>query len=571
MEAKEILIKYWGYTNFRLRQEEIINQILNNKDTLALLPTGGGKSICYQIPTLMSDGICLVISPLIALMEEQVRFLSSKGIKSITINSNMHHNEVENAITNCIYGNIKFLYLSPEKLQNNIIKQALNKLKINLITVDEAHCISEWGHNFRPAYRHIYTIREITPDTPILALTATATTNVIKDIQNNLKFKEASVIRSSFVRKNLSYVVDNHINKQYKLLKLVDKIKSSIIVYVGSRKEAENISKLLNNKNYSANYYHAGLDIVSRKKIQDRWYKNQERIIVATNAFGMGINKSDVRLVVHMQLPATIEQYFQEAGRAGRDEKQAYSFLLANEDDVKRQKILLKIKHPTIEELKNFYQNIANYLQIAENTFPNDSIPFNISTFSKRYNISTIQTFNMLKYLQTEEYLRIIHSMNDSKSKIMITIDNTDLYKFQISNKYYDNLIKLLLRLYPNIFNNLTPINELEISKKLKIDKPEIKRLLYKLNKLEIIKYQTNHTNLEIKFLKPRIDSKNLLIDQEKMEKRKFYDEKKLEHMSNFILSKDKCRSVMLLKYFGEIQEENCQKCDYCIIKKSNN
>jgi ATP-dependent DNA helicase RecQ len=365
MDAIEVLKKYWGYTQFRLKQEEIIQQVIKKKDTLALLPTGGGKSICYQVPTIMQEGICLVVSPLISLMDDQVRHLQSKGIKSVSIASHMHYSDIDTALTNCIYGGIKFLYLSPERLKNNIVKSRIKQMNINLIAVDEAHCISEWGHNFRPSYRHISEIRNLLQNTPILALTATATNDVIKDIQQNLLFKEENLIKSSFRRSNISYVVDNVENKNARLIKLLNKIKSSVIVYVGSRKKAKFLTNLLIKNNFSANYYHAGLPAVTKAERQEHWTKNQTRIMIATNAFGMGIDKKDIKLVVHMDMPSTIEAYFQEAGRAGRDGKTAYSFLLANNSDIKKGKDQLKIKYPTISEILESYQNIANYLQIA--------------------------------------------------------------------------------------------------------------------------------------------------------------------------------------------------------------
>ena len=341
MNAQDVLQKYWGYSHFRLKQEKIIQQVLENNDTLALLPTSGGKSICYQVPAIIKDGICLVISPLIALMKDQVKHLKSKGIKSVFINSNMYYSDLDTALTNCIYGGIKFLYLSPEKLQNELVLARIKKMNINLIAIDEAHCISDWGHNFRPSYRYISQIRSYFPDVSILALTATATSDVIKDIQSNLLFKKTNLIRASFNRHNLSYIVENTEKKRLRLLKLLNKIKSSVIIYVDTRKRSKDLTNFLIDNNYSATFYHAGLSFEERNKRYENWNKNQIRIMVATNAFGMGINKPDVRLVVHMSLPPTIEAYFQEAGRSGRDGKKAYSFLLVNNNDVKKQKELL--------------------------------------------------------------------------------------------------------------------------------------------------------------------------------------------------------------------------------------
>ena len=567
MDAIDVLIKYWGHTNFRLKQETIINDVISAKDTLALLPTGGGKSICYQVPALMLEGICLVISPLISLMDDQVRFLKSKGIKSVAITSNMHYNEIENALTNCIYGGIKFLYLSPERLKNELVQTRIKEMNISLITVDEAHCISEWGHNFRPAYRYISEIREIIPDTPILALTATATASVIDDIQNNLNFKQHNLIKSSFVRANLSYVVDNVEDKKSRLLKLVDKIKSSVIVYVGSRKAAKETTEFLLENNYSANFYHAGLTAQIRTERQESWTKNQTRIIVATNAFGMGIDKADVKLVVHMQLPSTIEAYFQEAGRAGRDGKQAYAFLLANSADIKKQEDLLKLRYPSIDEIKDIYQKLANYLQIAENILPEEALAFDIVNFGERYKISNLKVFNILRYLEKEEYLKLSDTAH-SPSKLMITTSNANLYKFQIANQYYDKLIKLLLRSYANLFNNYVVINEKEIANRFNVTDDEVTRLLSKLAQLEIVKYIPKNNNGQIIYLKERKDVESLYIDEKKWKERKQYEEEKLLKISNYISERKECRSKLLLQYFGERESDQCGKCDFCIYKK---
>ncbi len=570
MDAIDVLIKYWGHTQFRLKQQEIIKQVINKKDTLALLPTGGGKSICYQVPALMREGICLVISPLISLMDDQVRFLKSKGIKSIAITSGMHYNEIDIALTNCIYGGVKFLYLSPERLQNELVQIRIKEMNINLITVDEAHCISEWGHNFRPAYRHISEIRKIIPNTPVLALSATATNIVIDDIQNNLDFKEHNLIQSSFIRENLSYVVDNVEDKKSRLIKLVDKIKSSVIVYVGSRKAAKEISNFLLNNNYSSNYYHGGLAAKVRKERQESWTKNQTRIIVATNAFGMGIDKPDVKLVVHLELPSTIESYFQEAGRAGRDGKQAYAFLLANKLDIQKQKELLILRYPSITEIKTVYQNLANYFQLAENVLPEQAISFDMKNFTERYKISSLKVFNILKYLEKEEHIKLSEAIQTS-SKLMIKISNSELYKFQIANKYYDTFLKTLLRSYTNLFNNYVIINEQEIAKRLKINTEEVVRLLNKLVQLEVVKYTPKNNNSLITYLKARKDTEKLYLEERKWEERKKYEKEKLDKISSYLIDDKSCRSKLLLHYFGEKESDKCGKCDFCINEKRQN
>ena len=570
MNAVDVLIKYWGHTSFRLKQEEIINSVIAKKDTLALLPTGGGKSICYQVPALLNEGICIVISPLIALMNDQVRFLKSKGIKSVAITSNMHFTEIDTALTNCIYGGIKFLYLSPEKLQNELVQTRIKEMNVNLITVDEAHCISEWGHNFRPAFRHIDEIREIIPNIPVLALTATATSSVIHDIQESLNFKEKNLIQSSFSRGNLSYVVDNVEDKKSRLIKLLNKIKSSVIIYVGSRKAAKEITHFLVENKFSANFYHGGLSAKIRDDRQESWTKNQTRIMVATNAFGMGIDKADVKLVVHLELPSTIEAYFQEAGRAGRNGETAYAFLLANSNDIRKQEELLSLRYPSIKDIKKCYQDIANYLQIAEGVLPIEPIPFNILKFNERYNSTYLKTFNILKYLEKEELFKISDTLH-TPSKLIMNVNNSELYKFQISNKYYDRFIKLLLRSYGNLFNNYVFINEVQLAERYNSDVTEVKRLLIKLQQLEIVKYQEQNSNPQLTFIKARKDVEALQLNEVKWEKRKEYEKNKLNRISDYISTKKTCRSKMLLHYFGEENSEKCGVCDVCVLEKRKN
>ena len=569
MKAIDILIKYWGHSQFRLKQEEIIQQVLKKKDTLALLPTGGGKSICYQIPALMQEGICLVISPLIALMNDQINHLQSKNVKSVAITSNMHYTEIETVLTNCIYGNVKFLYLSPERLANDLVKNRIKEMNINLIAVDEAHCISEWGHDFRPSYRHISKVRRIAPRAPILAVTATATNDTIKDIQRNLLFKENNLIKSSFKRANLSYIVDQDRDKNTKLLKLLNKIKSSAIIYVGTRKRTKELTKLLIENNFTASYYHGGLTLSERHKIQDSWTKNHTRIIVATNAFGMGINKKDVKLVVHMDLPSSIEAYFQETGRAGRDGQVAYAFLLANSYDIKKQKNILNQRYPSVKEILEVYQNIANYLQIAVGEFPKEPIPFDIVDFSNRYKTNILKIYNTLLYLEKEDIIKLSDGIK-SPSKVKITISSSDLYKFQITNKFYDPFIKSLLRLHNNIYNYSVVVNEQQMANQLNISTKNIKKILLKLQKLEILEYQEKNNLSQLTFLQHRHDVKTLQISKQIWQKRKDYENKKLSDIQKYLTKKNSCRSQLLLQYFGEMTINKCGVCDLCTKEKIN-
>ena len=570
MQALDILKKYWGYNTFRLKQEEVINSVLKSKDTLALLPTAGGKSICFQVPALMKDGICLVISPLISLMEDQIKYLKSKGIKSVSISSSMSNKDIQTALTNCLYGRIKFLYLSPEKLRDQLIKEKINQMNLNLIAVDEAHCISDWGHNFRPSYRLISEIRDTKENIPILALTATANKLVVDDIQNNLNFKEKNLIKSTFLRKNLSYVAVDCRSKKNTLLALLNKFKSSVIIYVSSRKESNEIALFLKNNNISSTSYHAGIEFKKRIKIQEEWTNNLTRVIVATNAFGLGINKEDIRLIIHMQIPMNMESYYQEAGRAGRDGKTAYSFILYDRLDFKKNINNLNIWYPSIDSIKNIYQKICDYLQIAIHELPDEDFQFNISNFCNRYNLDIKQTFIIINFLEKEELIKLYDSKN-IKSKIKIIISNSELYKFQVANSYYDNFIKILLRNYSNIYTNFVNIEEKKIEKQLNIKTQSVRDILLKLEQNGVIKYKQNEVGMQLRFLQNRKDSEKLNISKEKILNEKKLAKEKLDIIIKYINNKKKCRSQNILKYFGEEIHERCNICDNCIAEKNKN
>ena len=570
MQALDILKKYWGYNTFRLKQEEVINSVLKSKDTLALLPTAGGKSICFQVPALMKDGICLVISPLISLMEDQIKYLKSKGIKSVSISSSMSNKDIQTALTNCLYGGIKFLYLSPEKLRDQLIKEKINQMNLNLIAVDEAHCISDWGHNFRPSYRLISEIRDTKENIPILALTATANKLVVDDIQNNLNFKEKNLIKSTFLRKNLSYVAVDCSSKKNTLLALLNKFKSSVIIYVSSRKESNEIALFLKDNNISSTSYHAGIEFKKRIKIQEEWTNNLTRVIVATNAFGLGINKEDIRLIIHMQIPMNMESYYQEAGRAGRDGKTAYSFILYDRLDFNKNINNLNIWYPTIESIQNIYQKICDYLQIAIHELPDEDFQFNISNFCNRYNLDIKQTFIIINFLEKEELIKLYDSKN-IKSKIKIIISNSELYKFQVANSYYDNFIKILLRNYSNIYTNFVNIEEKKIEKQLNIKTQSVRDILLKLEQNGVIKYKQNEVGMQLRFLQNRKDSEKLNISKEKILNEKKLAKEKLDIIIKYINNKKKCRSQNILKYFGEEIHERCNICDNCIAEKKKN
>jgi len=561
--SKEILLKYWGFSKFRTNQEEIIEMALDGKDTLALLPTGGGKSICYQIPSLIKDGICIVISPLIALMNDQVSTLKEKGIKAIAITSEMNYKELDIALTNCIFGGYKFLYLSPERLQNQLVKSKLSEMNVNLIAVDEAHCISEWGHDFRPSYRKISDLRELFPEVSVLALTATATKNVVTDIQKNLNFESENIVQSSFERENLSYVVINENDKNSKLISILSKVKGSTIIYVQTRRECEILTNFLKENEINADYYHAGVSLKNRKERQLNWKNNKTRVIVATNAFGMGIDKSNVRLVIHLHLPSTIEAYFQEAGRAGRDEKHAFAILLYNNSDIKKLKDFVSLHYISVTEIKDCYQNLANYFNLAVNNGLDESFEFDITDFGKRYNIHFLKVYNILKYLEKEEYLKLNDAFN-TPSKINICVSNTDLYKFQIANQFFDGFIKILLRSYSGLFDNYVTINEVTIAARAKITTEKAKDILSKLEELEIIKYVPQNENFKILYLQNRIDSKFLSVSEKKLEERQNSETHKMKSIINYVSQNTDCRTKILFDYFGEEQKFRCGKCDIC-------
>jgi ATP-dependent DNA helicase RecQ len=560
------LKKYWGYDTFRPLQEDIILSALNNTDTLALLPTGGGKSLCFQLPGLARGGTCLVISPLIALMNDQVNNLKNKGISAVAITSAMNFKEIEVALNNAALGHVQFLYVSPERIENETFRQQLSYLPINLIAVDEAHCVSQWGYDFRPSYLKIAELRTYFPSINIIALTASATKDVVDDIQEKLHFKNQNVYRQSFVRKNIRYVVQLEENKFERLLKIIHNIGGSGIVYVRNRKKTEEISKWLVQQKISSGFYHAGLKPAERDVQQQKWIDNHIQVIVATNAFGMGIDKPDVRFVVHVDLPDSLEAYFQEAGRAGRDEKTAYATILCNETDIDSLTEFYVKNTPTEEEIKQCYQAIFNFYQIAVETGQGLTTSFDIEEIARNYNLKVLTLYNAIKCLEKEGYLTYLDS-NFEPAKVMLKMHKNDLYSFQVKFPKYDPLIKVLLRSYGGLFEEYVPIKEKDIAYRSKISDAELLNQLDILNQQGVLSYLPQTTLPKLIFLQNRINLKfeNIkLVHYPILKQKTLY---KINTVINYVREEDICRSRLLLAYFNETEFSDCMYCDVCIKK----
>jgi ATP-dependent DNA helicase RecQ len=566
MTIQEILKQYWNHDAFRPVQEEIIKSVLLGHDTLALLPTGGGKSVCFQVPALAKEGLCIVISPLIALMKDQVENLQAKGIEALAIVSGMSKREIDIALDNCIYGQVKFLYLSPERLLSDLVRERIKYMKVNLIAVDEAHCISQWGYDFRPPYLHIADLRELHPDVPILALTATATAEVREDIQKKLLFKNPGIFQRSFERKNISYIVQDDENKFRKLLDIAKGVKGSGIVYVRSRKEAASIAKFYTDNGFSADYYHAGLTVDVRAKKQESWKNNRTQIIVATNAFGMGIDKPDVRFVIHKDMPESLEAYYQEAGRAGRDEHKAYAILLYNYTDRLKAEKKFELSFPSIAEIKLVYHSLANYYQLAYEAGEGISFDLDLGDFCSRFKLDVIKTINALKFLEQDEYL----AFNESvflPSRFRFDVQNEQLYNFQIQNPGWDPFIKTLLRSYGGAFENFVSLREFDLAKRTQMSVQQVIDGLKQLHEFNVLSYYPQNDKPQVTYLKPRQHANALYINKAAIEQRKDTYRKKMEAVFAYAVHK-KCRSQMLLAYFDEPNADKCGVCDICLEEK---
>ncbi len=569
-EFTQILTKYWGYAAFRPLQEEIIESVASGKDTLGLMPTGGGKSVTYQVYSLSKPGICLVITPLIALMKDQVENLNERGIKALAIYSGMSAQEIKIAMDHAAWGNYKFLYLSPERISTERFKERINQLDVNLIAVDEAHCISQWGYDFRPSYIKIAELRDLLPDVPVLAVTATATAQVIDDIQEQLKFKTKNVLRTSYYRSNLIYLVRNEEDKVNYLVKAVQKAKGTGIVYVRSRKQTREISDLFRKNKISADYYHAGLSPKVRSERQENWKSGRCRVIVSTNAFGMGIDKADVRFVIHLETPDSVEAYFQEAGRGGRDGKTAYSVLLFNNSDkLKLQKNVAK-SFPEPDVIRRIYEAICNFFQVAVGFGKDQIFEFSMGMFASKFSLQITEVYNSLKILQREGYLELTDEL-DNPSKVYFQVNRDDLYKFQVANSDFDGFVKLLLRSYTGLFTNYVSIDEQLLAKRANISHELVYQFLTRLRTQKVIDYIPQKKTPFIIFAKERIDSERIKISKENYEDRKRDYLNRIEAMIHYASSGHKCRSQLLLQYFGETESVRCGKCDVCMARNELN
>lgn len=560
----QLLKQYWGYDSFRGIQEEIINSISENKDTLGLMPTGGGKSITFQVPALTKDGLCLVITPLIALMKDQVQNLRKRGIKALSIYSGMSRQDIITTLENCIFGNYKFLYISPERLDTEIFRTKLRKMKVSMITVDESHCISQWGYDFRPAYLKIAEIRELLPDVPVLALTATATPEVVKDIQARLHFRRENVFRMSFERSNLAYIVRKTDNKTGELLHILRSMPGSAIVYVRNRRRTKEITELLNNEDITADFYHAGLDDATKDIRQHRWQSGGSRVMVATNAFGMGIDKPDVRIVIHMDLPDSIEAYFQEAGRAGRDGQKAYAVILYAKADKTTLHKRIPDTFPEKEYIKDVYEHLQYYYQMAMGDGLDCVREFNIEDFCRKFKYFPVPVDSALKILTQAGYLEYTGEQ-DNTSRLLFTIQRDELYRLREMGDDMDKLIQTVLRSYTGVFTDYTYINEDSLAIRTGLTRRQIYEQLVHLAKLRIVSYIPRKKTPYIIYTRERIEAQLIHISPEIYEERKARYETRINAMLEYVTNDTLCRSRMLLDYFGEKNEHNCGQCDTCI------
>lgn len=565
---QSVLQHYWGHAAFRPLQLEIIESVLSGRDTLAVLPTGGGKSVCFQVPALLREGVCIVITPLIALMEDQVQQLKQKHILAVAIHSGMSHREIDIQLDNCIYGKIKFLYVSPERIQTELFQERVKKMVVSLVAVDEAHCISQWGHDFRPPYLQIKLLRQLQPLAPVMALTASATKLVRSDIIVHLEMNQPAEFQKSFARDNLSFVVRQAENKEKKLLQILRKVPGAAIIYVRSRKATQQVAELLIKQRISATFYHAGLSYSERSSRQSQWIQNRVRVMVATNAFGMGIDKPDVRVVIHLDLPENLESYYQEAGRAGRDGKRCYAAILFHPLDGSLLREKVHQAHPPIEVLKSVYQALANYYQLALGSADHTTFGFDLDDFCKRFGLNPSSTYAALQKLQDAGLIELSESFF-RPSRLFFAVDNKKMYEFQVANALYDTFIKSLLRLYgAELFSEFVTIQESQIAKANKLTTAEVKTRLTQLEKMHLLIYEPITDQPQLTFLTPRLDADHLPLDRRKLQERRDLNVSKMEAMINYAEQRNRCRMRVIQEYFDEMTEDLCGICDVCIDRR---
>lgn len=567
VDIHSILKQVWDYDSFRPKQEEIINEVLKGRDLLALMPTGGGKSLCFQVPALAKEGICIVVSPLIALIKDQVQNLLNRGIPALSIYSGMSRERIDATLDNAIYGNYKFLYLSPERLKTAIFRERVAKMNVNFLVVDEAHCISQWGYDFRPPYLKIAEIRELIGDVPVIALTATATMSVADDIMSKLGFAEPNLICSGFARENLAYVVRETDDKLGNLLRICRGVPGTGIIYVRERKKCEEIANFLRAQGIDADFYHAGMSRDLRTLKQDNWKNDRLRIIVSTNAFGMGIDKPDVRFVVHYDVPSAIESYFQEAGRAGRDGRKSYATLLWNRDDIKRLRQIHNVNFPPLDYIKEIYQKVFQFLGYAYEEGKGSVNKFNLSDFARHFSLNAPSAYYAIKYIEQEGYWELTDEL-DNPAKIMFTVQRDALYKVQLKNRPLDTFLKSLMRIYTGLFSKITPIDE-EYIARVTVDSAQgVKQKLITLSRMHLLKYIPRvKTPLMIMHYE-RLTESNFYLPDKRYNERKEVFAGRIEAMIEYLQNDSLCRGRQLVNYFGQEDIPDCGICDVCLANR---
>ena len=565
----EILEHYWKFSEFKPQQEAIIEAVLANEDCIALLPTGGGKSICFQIPALIKDGICIVVSPLIALMQDQVNTLKDKGIKAMALTSGFTYEDIDRMLDNCIYGNYKFLYLSPERLQQDLVQERIKQMKVNLIAVDEAHCISQWGHDFRPAYRDIKVLRTLHPSVNVIGLTASATAKVVEDISTQLDCIAPKIFKTSFLRPNLAYLTLDCEDKYFKTVQILKKYTGSSIIYVRNRKATLEISGYLNNIGITSGYYHGGLSVKEKDTQFEHWTSNQNQVMVATNAFGMGIDKANVQTVIHHNLPESLESYYQEAGRAGRNNDDAYAVILRNISDEQNSKNQFLNSLPDTTFLKKIYKRLCNYFQISYGEGVETVHNFNFKLFCNTYNLPSILTYNGLKILDRTSIISMEERFKNT-AFLQIVIGNTALFNYLEKHPKQALIIKVILRSHEGVFDHSTEIFIQTIAKKTNLSEDEVILHLNTLNKAQIIQFESSKTDAQITFIEPREDDKTIHRISKIVSQQQDLKKAQLQSVFNYIKNDGICKSQKLLTYFEETDSKPCGICSSCLERKNH-